>query len=126
MSKYRIEESRPDWYKGLGPLYQIHDETGPIRHLRWDYEPTAIAVLDDLKNGRALLADISYKLNGASHKSEAPAHFAENEDVVYFFEEDKLPTSDRGLTTTEEKRAALLRNGYSEIVIHWESVPPFE
>ena len=126
MPKYRIEESRPDWYKGAGPIYQIHDETGPIRELKWDYEPTATAVLDDLNNGRALLADINYKLNGATHKSEAPAHFSEKEDVVYLFEEENLPVEDRGLTTTEEKRGALNKNGYSEIVVYWESIPPFE
>ncbi|NWB62380.1 hypothetical protein [Pseudomonas sp. F1002] len=126
MPKYRIEESRPDWYGGLGPIYQIHDESGPIRELKWDVEQQAIDALESLNNDHALLADIRYNLNGKPHQSEAPAHFSENEDVVYLFEEENLPDVDRGLTTTEEKRAALIKNGYSEIVVFWESIPPFE
>ena len=126
MPKYRIEESRPDWYKGLGPVYQIHDESGPIRELKWDYEPTAIAICDDLNNGRALLAEIHYKLNGKQVDTTGPIQFTENEDVVYFFEEEKLPKEHQGAKTTDEKRKILREAGYSEIVIHWESIPPFE
>jgi hypothetical protein len=126
MPQYRIEESRPDWYKGAGPIYQIHNDAGPIRRLFWDYEPTAKAVCNDLNKGLALLADFSFKLQGKLHTAQGPIQFAQDDDVVYFFEEEKLPPADQGAQSTEEKRAILTKNGYSEIIIHWDAIPEFK
>lgn len=122
MSQYRIEESRPDWYKGLGPMYQICDANGPIRQLKWDYKPTAEEVCASLNNGQALMAEISYKLHSEKKIEASAAHFAENEEVIYALKIEDLPASDRAASTFDEKRAALLRNGYSEIIIHWETI----
>lgn len=122
MPKYRIEESRPDWYKGLGSIYQIHNETGPIRQLKWDYQPTAVSVCDALNRGLELLAEISYKLNGKQVAAAIPAHFAENEEVLYSYAIDQLPESDQKAATVEEKRSILISNGYSEIIVHWEPI----
>lgn len=122
MSVYRIEESRPDWYKGLGPIYQIHDDEGPIRQLRWDYEPTAIAVCDRLNKGQELLAELSYKLHGKQMSAAIPTLFAENDDVFYAHVVNSLSPEDQSASTQAEKRSALSKNGYSEIIIHWEPI----
>lgn len=122
MPQYRIEESYPDWNKGLGPIYQIHNEAGPIRRLKWDYQPTAVSVCDALNNGLELLAEISYKLNGKAVAVAEAAHFAEDDDALYFLEEEKLPEADRGAATADDRRNALRNNGYSDIVIHWEPI----
>lgn len=122
MSKYRIEQCRPDWYKGFGPIYQIHDETGPLRRLGWDYEPTALAVCERLNNGLELIAELNYKLHGKEASAVIPAHLAEPEAVLYAHVVDRLPEQDRAASSDEEKRDALRRNGYTEVRLYWEPI----
>ena len=122
MTQYRIEESRPDWYKGLGPIYQIHDESGPIRRLKWDYQPTAIAVCERLNNGLQLLAELSFKLNGEQMSVAIPAFFAENDEVLYAHVVESLPPGDQQAMTLEAKRLALTKNGYTETIVYWEPI----
>ena len=122
MTQYRIEESRPDWYKGSGPIYQIHNDAGPIRQLKWDYQPTAAAVCEALNKGLELLAEVSYKLNGKPVAVAEAAHFAGADDVLYALEQEKLPPEDQGAITTEQRRAVLLKNGYTDLRVDWETI----
>lgn len=125
MQRYRVEIIYP-FCKRMDLIYQIHDDQGPIPQLRWDYEPLAKVICDDLNDGLDLLAEIQYKLNGQQQSLVISSQFAAAEDILYFLESQKLCECHRAHLTTEEKRSILLKEGYSEISISWRSLPLFE
>ncbi|MBY8972757.1 hypothetical protein J1G33_20410 [Pseudomonas sp. P867] len=125
MQRYRVKITFP-FCKGTDPIYQIHDAQGPIPQLRWDYEPLAKVICDDLNDGLDLLAEIHYKLNGQQQTLVIACQFAAAEDIIYVLESQKLCKYRRTPLTTAEKRLILLKEGYSEISISWRSLPLFE
>lgn len=123
MKSFHIEESRPSWYKGLGPIYTIHNEEGEIRALKYDYEPDAIAVCKAMNEGKPLLADLRFKLNGKSQEAQLVTHLSSAEDALYYHVQDKLGgTSSMSLDHDVHKAQALREAGYSEPVVNWGPV----
>ena len=123
MTTYRIEESKPDWYKGLGNIFTIHDEAGPIRGLRYDVKETAESVCHAMNDGKQLKAELRYKLNGKSHEETVVTTFGSAQEVLFSHVLPKLP----GITSVNGdfqsyKAQALKEGGYSEPVVLWVPV----